>query len=636
MKTKAVLIATLFAVCCGGAFAQRRSSLWLNERGPLRADVEKELKDILSEPEEDFSVLTERAMRDDPQALYALSQVCMAKGIAHGGEYLKRSAGLGYVKAQLRMAIGCLYQYSGLEELQAAKISCTNAIAAGYLCVTNLVPIIDNAIKTREDSDQAEKSRKEEQERMERGLRLAEMRQNGKNRPFKPFVEDEKMAFDEALARAETNDAVACYWLAYYFARGECVVRDGKSALKFLRKAVDADNPAACYTFGLLLENDALQDENGRSLGDRETRSGFYDLFFSFNPFGVAAWDTPGLEDGNRCLTNSVAVAHVESLYQKAFDGGFYYATNDIARLRRKVAECERRIVQMELDQKTRTANAEKAKLLIRDQEEIQSADGSKRGHDERRRQEEERKQERDEREHQRECWATWPRDLSNEEYGNLLCDAEEKYDSVILGLEYLVNSTRASSTNTWNIGCGRNLIKADECFVRKIDKEGRVVWLGGSERANDVEEIRWYNEERSRLLEAKRVKWAEEHGMTVEEASRKYDEWLRSPRSLLGLSRRPTTQLLPSGSKTLLGTGGSLRERRAARDQARQEELAKEKELEAKRKAEAAEKEKEREAQRQAEREEARRELKLLKDELEAQRKAAERARAERERGNN
>jgi len=82
-------------------------------------------------------------------------------------------------------------------------------------------------------------------------------------------------------------------------------------------------------------------------------------------------------------------------------------------------------------------------------------------------------------------------------------------------------------------------------------------------------------------------------------------------------------------------GVGGSLRERRALREQARQEEIAKEKELEAKRRAEAAakeeEKEKEREAQRQAEREEQRRELQLLKDELKAQREAAERERAER-----
>ena len=81
---------------------------------------------------------------------------------------------------------------------------------------------------------------------------------------------------------------------------------------------------------------------------------------------------------------------------------------------------------------------------------------------------------------------------------------------------------------------------------------------------------------------------------------------------------------------------GASLRERRALREQARQEEIAKEKELEAKRQAEAAEKEaekeKEREAQRQADREEQRRELQLLKDELKAQREAAERMRAEKE----
>ena len=98
----------------------------------------------------------------------------------------------------------------------------------------------------------------------------------------------------------------------------------------------------------------------------------------------------------------------------------------------------------------------------------------------------------------------------------------------------------------------------------------------------------------------------------------------------LLGGVRRPMT---PNGGDPRAGMpGASLRERRALREQARAEEAAKEKELEAKRQAEAAEKEKEREAQRQAEREEQRRELQLLKDELKAQREAVERARAERE----
>ena len=97
----------------------------------------------------------------------------------------------------------------------------------------------------------------------------------------------------------------------------------------------------------------------------------------------------------------------------------------------------------------------------------------------------------------------------------------------------------------------------------------------------------------------------------------------------LLGGVKRP----LSGGAEPRTGMlGASLRERRALREQARAEEAAKEKELEARRQAEAAEKEKEREAQRQAEREEQRRELQLLKDELKAQREAVERARAERE----
>ena len=79
--------------------------------------------------------------------------------------------------------------------------------------------------------------------------------------------------------------------------------------------------------------------------------------------------------------------------------------------------------------------------------------------------------------------------------------------------------------------------------------------------------------------------------------------------------------------------TGASLRERRALKEQARQEELAKEKELEAKREQERIAKEKaerEEKEQRDAEREEQRRELQLLKDAFIAQRE--ERARKERE----
>lgn len=455
----------------------------------------------------------------------------------------------------------------------------------------------------------------------------------GVTAPLIPFEAKDKIKYEDAVERAKMNDPEAYYWLAYYFANGEGVENDKKAAGAFLQKSADGGYAKAYYLLGLYHECCTLKYGNDNVIHWRDE----FESVAYVSMFGVLCgkFDGDALKKPDRpanaspfewyCCTNEVMSGFVADLYSSAVKGGLSYATNDIALLNWKIAESRARITARESAKIKRAAALD---LLVDNEE--------KNRQEEQLRQQEESKRQQEENDRQKEYWSTWPRDLSNEEYGNLLCDAEEKYDSVILGLEYLVNSTRASSTNTWNIGCGRNLIKADECFVRKIDKEGRVVWLGGSERANDVEEIRWYNEERSRLLEAKRVKWAEEHGMTVEEASRKYDEWSRRPRSLLGLSRRPTTQLLPSGSKTLLGTGGSLRERRAARDQARQEELAKEKELEAKRKAEAAEKEKEREAQRQAEREEARRELKLLKDELEAQRKAAERARAERERGNN
>ena len=188
--------------------------------------------------------------------------------------------------------------------------------------------------------------------------------------PFIPFNEKDKINYDEAVNRAKKDDAKAFFWLAYYFARGESVDRDGDSALKFLKKSADANDPVACYTLGLLLENDVLQNEDRYSVGDRETERGLGNLHFNLRPFGTATWYTPVLRNANRCLTNKVAVAHVETLYQKAVDGGFSYATNDIARLHRKVAECERRIAQKKMEQDARLANAEKAKALIRDSKE--------------------------------------------------------------------------------------------------------------------------------------------------------------------------------------------------------------------------------------------------------------------------
>lgn len=521
---KKVLDVVLIATLVGSAFAQAKNRY--EGFGRVAESLKNELKDVWVEPEEDFKMLTERAMRDDPQALYALARVCKAKGMwADFSKYLDRASELGYVKAQLWKAVmgpeegwlcgaWIVNRRGSLNDLQKARTYCKNAVAAGYLCATNLIPFIDKAIQERESFDLSEKLKKEEQERMARELRLAEARQNGKNRPFRPFIEDEKIAFDEALAKAETNDAAACYWLAYYFAKGEKVEWDGDSALKFLKKAVDANSPAACYTFGLLRENYELQDENGKNV---DAVNYFWGM--DFMPLG--GWRTLDPQSGNKCLTNKVAVANVESLYQKAVAGGLFYATNDIARLRLKVAQCERRIAQNEGEKKIRIANGGRAKSLMRDSLKVKDGESRQAQGETRPQDEKDHKARGREEELEEAAFSTWPCYLGDEE-AVLHSDLERKFNCV-----YYEDSSPRNTTNTWFRGCGKSLIVKDDsswCHFWKIDSNGQIVAFGHGDNNADLEELRWYYAEREKRLDLKKAKWAEEHGMTLDEAKRKYD----------------------------------------------------------------------------------------------------------------
>ena len=391
----------------------------------------------------------------------------------------------------------------------------------------------------------------------------------GVTAPFIPFDKKNKIKFDDAVERAKNNDAKAFYWLSYYFAKGECVDRDVDSAQKFLEKAVDANNPVACYTFGLLLENRVLQNEDGRSVGDRETGRGFENLhFFNLRPqrfrpqrFSlaqplVAAWHTPFSWNEDRCLTNKVAIAHIESFYQKAVDGGLPYATNDIARLHRKVTECERRIVQKKIDQEkkkvdqgTRIANAEKAKALIRDPKETQAEECNKQ---------------------QREFWSKWPNEIPNDALAKLVSGVERKFNCVFrphnaFGIIHS-HGRIESSTNTWFHANGKSLIiNLDNGTFQKIDSEGRIVTWGFSENRTDLEEVRYLESEREKLLNSLRSDWAKERGMTLDEAVRKHQEWidscpvqpLRRPAGLIrpglsrpGLNHEPVTRLAAEQAK--------------------------------------------------------------------------------------
>ena len=390
--------------------------------------------------------------------------------------------------------------------------------------------------------------------------------------PFIPFNEKDKIKYEETIERAEKNDAKAFFWLAYYFAKGESVDRDGDSALKFLKKAADANDPIACYTLGLLLENDGLQNEDGYSVGDRETERGFRNLHFNLRPFGAAAWYTPVSRDGNKCLTNKVAVAHVESLYQKAVAGGLSYATNDIARLHRKVAECERRITQKKMEQNARLANAEKAKALIRDSKE----ENKKRQEEETGKQDETRRRW-DRYRQEQEFWSSWPTSVDDDTLKQLISDVEKKFNCTFIPYimthrviirNGLLRPTAPAphSTNTWFRTSGKALIVQHNETFQKIDSEGRIVAWGFDINETDLEEFRYFESEKEKRLAPLRSKWAKERGMSLEEAMQKYKVWEEQSRM---------SPLPPPPSSRLSGLA-MARARRQARLQAEAREAEK------------------------------------------------------------
>ena len=450
--------------------------------------------------------------------------------------------------------------------------------------------------------------------------------------PFVPFNAKDKIKYEETIERAERNDSKAFYWLAYYFAKGESVDRDGDSALKFLKKAVDANDPVACYTFGLLLENDALQNEDGRSVGDRETERGFGNLHFNLRPFGAAAWYTPVSRNGNKCLTNKVAVAHVESLYQKAVDGGLSYATNDIARLHRKVAECERRITQKKIEQETRIANAEKAKALIRDTKE----EDEKRHEEETGKQDDNRKRwERFRRE--REYWRSWPIGIDSDTLNHLIADVEKKFNCI-----FIPDISSTTNTNTWFCARGKNLVFSIDsdrvsgdviCTFQKINSEGHIVAWGFHENRTDLEEFRHFEAEKEKRLNSLRSEWAKERGMTLDEAIRKHNDRIdfRPMRPVLPSpgSRRPGGLFCPGLSRPGLNQEPTGLEIARAR---REERLKAEAERQ-RQEAEQAKKERELAAE---ERKEQLAQLMQIQEELRRQRQREEKLREQKQREQN
>ena len=231
------------------------------------------------------------------------------------------------------------------------------------------------------------------------------------------------------------------------------------------------------------------------------------------------------------------------------------------------------------------------------------------------------------------EYWSSWPATLSNEERITLLHETEKKYSVVILG-----GGTFGGTTNTWHKGEGKSLIEIGDDFVRKMDQDGSMISCGRRYCVTELDEIKWYNAEMEKRLAPLQKSWAEKHGMTLEDAMRKYKEWDSSrprpagPRRLLNFNNRP-------GGRPGLSRPGLNHEPGSEIARVRREERLKQQQAEAEQQRQAAEQAKKEREHAAAERELAAEERKAQLEQLmqiqeELRRQREEQIRREHENG--
>ena len=468
-----------------------------------------------------------------------------------------------------------------------------------------------------QERDRKDRVLQQEHERKEHVARLAEARQTGVTIPFIPFPEVDKIKYEEAVERAKNNDGEAYYWLANYFLKGEGVEKNENAAGTFLKKAVDAGYAKGSYLAGLYHEWFSLEDERGRRLISSyegflpREEWGEYIKSFENAGFdrsshgGIGTLQMPPIEsnDGvqthttrptlffrgrtrrantiNCCYTNDVATGYVLGLYLSAIKGGLSYATNDIARLKRTIAKCRERIaVEIETQKKAKDKGAAALNLLTNTNEKEKEAAKQRELDKEHKQQEiarqresEERKQRYEKEQQEREYWSSWPKTLDDETRNALIKDVEGRFNCVF----------SPHSTNTWFSKNGKALLIYNDVGFKKIDAEGRIVAWGTSQNRADLEEFKWYDEECKKRLESLRVKWSQEHGMTLDEAMRKYEEWqertIPSRRLRHGSSRpllySPRQSINPDESSG----GGSLARRFRRQQETEREQAAAERE---------------------------------------------------------
>ncbi len=454
----------------------------------------------------------------------------------------------------------------------------------------------------------------------------------GVTAPFIPFDEKDKIKYEDAVERAKKNDAEGFYWLAYYFFNGDGVIANWDAAGNFLQKAVDLGNAKACYLLGLYHNGYSLTHKHGGSSSTEKTlpiemynvlmEAGITGRITSLQIPKQKTNDPPkgshvqpprspvqppnrllNLNNRNNlgcCFTNEVMTGYVIWLFTSAAEGGLAYATNDIARLERTIDSCRKCVVS---EAKAKKAEAEaQEKIQAKSAAALDLLEDICEG---------EKKRRQWERYDQGSAyWSSWPTTLSNEERITLLHETEKKYSVVILDVGTFGGTNFGGTTNTWHKGEGKSLIVIGDDFFHKMDQDGLMISCGRRYHVTELDEIKWYNAEKEKLLAPFRKDWAKEHGMTLEVAIQKHKEWNSSrptgPRPmgsrLLNLNNRPGlnrfrspglargSKLVPSQKPTTgLETARARQQERIDR-QKMTEQMQKEREREKKEREQAAE----------------------------------------------
>jgi len=362
------------------------------------------------------------------------------------------------------------------------------------------------------------------------------------------FDAQKAMPYADAAEKAKENNPEAYYWLSYYFSKGGEVNKDGKVAWKFLLKADELGCSEASRAVGRIHEMESLKKGRNRHCSfavDWSTDDGRSPL----HSFDVDYRECKQLENGS--WTNETATTYVESFYNKAIKGGIEDATNDLARLHKKIVDAKARIEKEKEDRRkaeekkkeekrVRDENSAKALALLppeKPKEEVQPKGGrsnllgGRMGSLRERRalraqQEAAEANLSPEEKAERELWSTWPEDISWDD-STIIKACSEKLNVVISGWDEHGKICYGGIDGGWTRGCGKCLLDGGDSGVEraanywvKYDSSGTLVKAGSHE---NFEEYIWMTNRAACVTIENQKQWAQEHGMSYDEAVLKF-----------------------------------------------------------------------------------------------------------------